>query len=615
MASQPLNIVVLGGSFAGLGVAQAFLDNCIQRLSTFDGASSYRILLVSPSTHFYWNICAPRALVSARLIQPAETCIPIEPAFSRHAAANFTFVQGSATSIDTSARKVTVELAGNHREKRMSSASKIDSVVVPSKHPSSQRTNSRSRNLEFRVISYHALIFATGTSAHSPLFSLHGTHEQTLAELEAFHHTLDKSRSVTVVGGGPTGVETAGELASYYNSASIQEVGSRTKCESACLNKSSDCVQGGEDLFCTCEDCTQSKLDFNSISGQPSLPKRITLISGGTRLLPRLDPKFGTKAERHLERLGVDIIHCTRQIGRVENEDGTFSCVLNNGPVITSDILIQATGVYPNTSFLPRCMLDESGYVVTDYQTLRVYGHSIGPRVYAIGDCANCSMNFTMDVYDAIPVLVKNLLNDLLAHEYKIQTTITTTAPRPAPPRKLYKSAASTANPPSRTPGTPLKRDRSLSRRLTMLSQLKNPLSSTRPATDNDPPRVLSPLYIPPPPYPFFTNPSQAASSFPAAGLQLRPLLTPEEAHLKIEALKDAHFKPKLKDYQIMPIGRCGGVGVLAGHNVPGFMVWAMKGKGYRMGKMKGVVGKGWNPYGPPGGNRVGELKWKLDMY
>ncbi|KAF2657136.1 FAD/NAD(P)-binding domain-containing protein [Lophiostoma macrostomum CBS 122681] len=402
---RPLNIVVLGGSFSGLSVAHHFLDHIIHQLSTFENAPTYRVVLVSPSTHLYFNVCAPRALVTPNLIHTEDAFIPIEPAFARHPFNEFTFMQGWATSVDTSARRVTVEL----------------------RHSKSQ------------TIQYHALVIATGSSAYSPLYSLHGTHEQTMAELRDFHRRLEHAHSVMIVGGGPSGCETAGQLAQYFNQRRFKG----------------------------------------------KIPKTITLLSGNTRLLPKLHPAISKKAERQLKRLGVHVVHNLREVSNTLNGDGSSNCILNNDMTITSDLLISATGVYANSQFLPDHMLDENGYVVTSPETLRIHGPGIGDRVYAVGDCAAYSKNYVLDVYDAIPVLMKNLHNDLLSHE--------------------------------------------------------------------------------------------------------------------IEALEDACYVQNPTDTQLIPIKRFGGVGVIYGWRVPSIMVYLLKGRTYKVGKAKGAVGRGKNPYDSPG--------------
>ncbi|KAF2113521.1 hypothetical protein BDV96DRAFT_548444 [Lophiotrema nucula] len=360
MSRQPLNFVVLGGSFAGLSIAHYFLDHIIHELGTFEDAPTYRVILISPSTHLFWNICAPRALVSPNLIDPEHAFVPIEPAFSRHPFNEFTFIQGWATAVDTSARKITIETS-NPRD--------------VSYRPTSDRHG------KYRTIPYHALVIATGSSHRSPLYSLHGIHEETLAEMRAFHARLQTANSIFIVGGGPSGVETAGQLAIHFNKK----------------NKLRKLLS-------------------------PRKPKTITLISGGSRLLPRLNPKTSKKAERQLKNLGVHVVHNLRQLSSTVNTDGSSNCILNNDMTITSDLLIQATGVYPNTRFLPPSMLDEAGYVATDRETLRILGPSVGDRIYAVGDCAAYSKNYILDVYEPIPSLMKNLQNDLLAHEYRLQT-------------------------------------------------------------------------------------------------------------------------------------------------------------------------------------------------
>ena len=112
----------------------------------------------------------------------------------------FRFIQGVATSTDFAQRSVTVNVTGlgNARYSRADNGSKDDG---------------------FETLPYHALVLATGTSAHSPLLSLHGRHEDTVAALDQFHTGLTTASSVIVVGGGASGVECAGQLATWVNRA------------------------------------------------------------------------------------------------------------------------------------------------------------------------------------------------------------------------------------------------------------------------------------------------------------------------------------------------------------------------------------------------------------
>lgn len=137
------------------------------------------------------------------------------------------------------------------------------------------------------------------------------------------------------------------------------------------------------------------------------ISKTITLLSGGNHLLSKLAPSVGKKAEKQLKKLGVYIIRNLQEISHTNDVDGSSSYMVNNDITITSDLLISATGMHPNTQFLPENMLDGNSYVVTNRETLRVYGQGIGDWIYAIGDCAAYSKNYVLDVFDAVSYLMK----------------------------------------------------------------------------------------------------------------------------------------------------------------------------------------------------------------
>jgi NADH dehydrogenase FAD-containing subunit len=364
LGAEPLNIVALGASYAGLAVTHHFLDDSINHLRTTSAMPTYRLIIINPSTHMYWNVAAPCAVVSPNLLQDGRLFIPIEQALHRHRAHNPTFIQGEATALDTSARTITIHVIGATARKRASVVNKRKSVVLPE--------SSAGQEDKIQTITYHALIIAVGSSAHSDMLSLHGPHLAALGALNAFHSHLDLTNTHTIVvaGGGCSGVEIAGQLA---------------------------------------------------ISQRQPM-RRIVLICGGEGCLPAArNMKMSTKAERKLERLGVEIMHNVRVVAaREDSSPPGQTCVqLSNGSSIFADLFIPCTGVEPNTTFLPTRMKNKDGYIDTD-ASLRVGEAAAGPRVYAIGDCASYSRNCLQDVYDAVPVLVKNLLNDLLAHEYQL---------------------------------------------------------------------------------------------------------------------------------------------------------------------------------------------------
>lgn len=391
-----LDIVVLGGSFAGISAAHHFLKDTIKDLRQTRTAPQYRVRLISPSTHLYWNIGAPRGIVSSTWLDQDDLFVPIIPAFSRYHADRFEFLQGTATAVDFSARRVTVAKHQPNAESNGQHGRQPSSASQDSQNRWSTGSKD-SKNSQSQSIPFHALIIATGTSAVDPLLSLHGTHEDTIRELDYFHQKLNNAESVIVAGGGPSGVEAAGQLATFFNRPSKQGDGPFRKAMRL-----------------------RPRLLKGRLSRQPLAlrrPKTITLISGNERLLPKLPEKLGTTAEKKLESLGVHIIHNTRVMSAIPTPGGKTRVVLNNDITIAADLYVAAVGVEPNTKFLPPECLDASGYVSTDPQFLRVLRG--GERVYCVGDCANYSKNYILDVYEAVPVLMHNLRNDLLAWELR----------------------------------------------------------------------------------------------------------------------------------------------------------------------------------------------------
>lgn len=516
MSREPMNIVVLGGSFAGLSVAHNFLK-IIDQLGTTRTAPRYRLVLVSPSTHLYWNIGAPRALVSQSLIPHTQSFLPIVDSFRDYPVNRFSFVHGSAIGVDFSQRTVTVSVITEPTQP-IKNASTRDSYV------SRVTSGSGSVRQSTQIIPFHALVIATGSKAASPLLSLHGPHDKTISALDTFHASLRDASSIIIVGGGPSGVECAGQLATYFNRGkpkrrddtptslptdepATSAVKSRFSTYSAVHPKRRST---GFSIF--------SRRRFSAPPGPASgdrTTKHITLISGGECLLPRLPEAVGKQAEAKLRKMGVHIIHNVRLISASERPSGKTVCVLNSplprspsdkfastagdedNMTISCDAFIAATGVEPNTDFLPPELLDASNYVQCDPRYLRV--ERAGERIYAVGDCAAYSKNTILDVYESIPPLLHNLRNDLWAYEIKRQN--------------------------------------------------------------------------------------------PYGGAQVLA---------QIEQLEDMEYVQEQRLTQMCPMTRWGGVGVLFGMKLPSWVVFVMKGRDYRVGKVRSVVERGLNPYASP---------------
>lgn len=171
------NVVILGAGWAGLPLAHKLLKYTLPKAK-----EGLKVILVSPNSHFYWNVAAVRGVIRGA-IPDEQLFLPIEPGFAQYSAENFEFVLGKAESLDP--ERNTIEVARN------------DGIQ--------------------RSLSYDQLVIATGSHIRSnlPLKPI-GTHEETLAALHSLQKQVDAAKSIVVTGAGPTAVETVGELAAAY---------------------------------------------------------------------------------------------------------------------------------------------------------------------------------------------------------------------------------------------------------------------------------------------------------------------------------------------------------------------------------------------------------------
>lgn len=335
--SDKKNIVVLGGSYAGLSAAHYFLKHIQPSLPR---EVTYHVYLINPSTHFYHRVGAPRATASSQLLPNSKVFHDIPAGFAGYSPDLFTFIQGKATTMDTQARTVTIRRTHGDNEENLA---------------------------------YHALVLATGTKSFAPTLSNQGgLHDEVVKALEDVHTRLKSAKSVIIAGGGPAGVETAGEVGEFLNGAA------------------------------------------GWFSKKPSNPKaKVTLLAGSSKLLPMLRPGLAKQAEVLLARVGVDTIYNDRVEKTEElSAAGRMKITLSSGKEMECDIYIPATGVVPMTNYVPKELLTEKGYVKTNTKTLRV--DKAGPRVYCVGDCGSYTRGGILDLFEAIPALETNLKRDLL---------------------------------------------------------------------------------------------------------------------------------------------------------------------------------------------------------
>lgn len=339
-------IVVLGGNFGGLGAAHYLLRHVIPILEKHDNTRSFHITLVTPNTRFFFKPASPRSAIQPDLCAESKLWRPLADAFKQYPASHVKLVQAFAIGIDTSARTVTVQ--------------EVSSTLGTETH-------------EHHTIAYDSLIISTGTTSPSALWTLHRDENLTSEAFKAVQNSLPKAKTVLIAGGGPLGVEAAGEIASAYPNA------------------------------------------------------KITLLSGDSRLLLRLKRVTSQRAQDYLEKkLGVVVLHDVRvksDFKKPSESETGHNIPLSDGSTHSTDLYIDATGGVPNSQFLPRDWLDETGRVITKGTYFRVRGStnsdSNAEGIYALGDIVAGSSNTIIELDAMVPVLCSALGLDIAAR-YKL---------------------------------------------------------------------------------------------------------------------------------------------------------------------------------------------------
>ncbi|CAI7598319.1 unnamed protein product [Penicillium pancosmium] len=312
------NILILGGSYGGISTAHYLLKNVIPSLS---GASQYEVTL-------------------------DKLFVDISSMFNKYPDGRFRFLHGKAAAVDHTKRVASVKLPSGKEEE----------------------------------IEYHALIIATGASTPSPALGLNNDVQQLRSSWAAIRKALPTAKSIVIAGGGPAGVETAGELGEYLNGVP------------------------------------------RWISSRSNPPKvDIKIVTSTANILPVLRSEIAQTAEKYLANVGVTVIKNVR-VKKIEpsnsGEDKNAqiavptTVTLDNGQILEADLYIPATGTTPNTGFLDETLLASDGRVETNKSTLRV--EKAGMRVYAIGDAASFARPTVHSIFKAVPVLCANIKRDLL---------------------------------------------------------------------------------------------------------------------------------------------------------------------------------------------------------
>lgn len=268
-------VVIIGGGYAGINLAKA-LD------------AKLNVLVIEKKDHFRHHIATLRAVV-----QPADWCqsvlIPYDQVL-KHGMV----MQGEVKEIG---------------EKTLTLAS---GTAVP----------------------FDFCVCCTGWKYDSLTNDATGAADAT-ARFRKMGKDLECASSILIIGGGPVGVEMAGELIDVYGSS-----------------------------------------------------KKITLVTSGKALIdfPQFKPKFQDKLAKQLESKGVELIFQDKVLGFPDGISPGKSVTTKNGVALTPDIVLSCIGKEPMLPEKHPFQLDAKNEIKID-KTF----HAIGapPNIFAMGDCAD----------------------------------------------------------------------------------------------------------------------------------------------------------------------------------------------------------------------------------
>jgi len=93
------DVVIIGGSHAGLGVAKTIINT----------VPSAKVTVISTSKDYYFNIAAPRILACPDKVSLDEVLFPIERLFKKHSDSQFEFIHASVKALDIKIKTVATD--------------------------------------------------------------------------------------------------------------------------------------------------------------------------------------------------------------------------------------------------------------------------------------------------------------------------------------------------------------------------------------------------------------------------------------------------------------------------------------------------------------------------
>ena len=311
--TMKFDVVIAGGGFAGVNCAQA-LARALGR------GSEKRVALIADQNYMLFQPML--AEVAGSSLSPRHVVNSL-----RGLCRGVTVLRGAIASIDMDARRVELsagDFTPNVHVECEHLALALGGIVDLSRVPGMPE---------------HAFLMKNVGDALKLRGALIDRFEE--ANLIADSASLPRLLTFVVVGGGYSGVETAGQLLDLADS--VREFYPRIASEKF----------------------------------------RVVLVHSAAHLLPEISEELGRYTEEKLKARGVEIILGARVTSMTAGK-----VTLGDGRVIESHTVVTTVGNAPHPLIVKLCatagLANEKGRIVTE-PTLRVPGH---PRLWAAGDCA-----------------------------------------------------------------------------------------------------------------------------------------------------------------------------------------------------------------------------------
>jgi NADH dehydrogenase FAD-containing subunit len=293
MSEKP-NIVIIGGGYAGLAAAQKLSSKL---------SKSYQILLIERKSHFYHSIGGLRAVVEEGFEK--KVVIPYDHIFDKNGEGKI--IHGTVIKLN-----------------------KNDLIV--------KKNDGEEQQITFKIA-----VIATGSNYPRPAKFDGKNKDDGVKEILRQREALKNAQKILIIGGGPVGIELAGEIANVY---------------------------GNE--------------------------KEITLVHGQGNLLSSNFPnKLRDSLSKQLKDLNVNLIFDDKiDLHKYNIGDGLSSLTITTekGKVIESDIQFVAIGAKPNTSLIESLndsLIDENNHLVKVKPTFQLDLGDEYNHIFAIGDITN----------------------------------------------------------------------------------------------------------------------------------------------------------------------------------------------------------------------------------